>query len=416
MSSEDRRKNWVAVTGIGMICPLGTTTKECWQNMLKGKSGIRRITRFDASECASQIAGEIPPEYFDLEKNVLSASFYEHSLLPSRLSMMVAKQAVEDAKIDLDKIDQTRAGVITGCGGSTFGDQVVLGNPDKKVFDFSNEMLNALSACVSIEYGFKGPSFNVATACSSGAYAIQVAYDFVRKYGDICLAIGAETMINKEAIDGFCQLMALSVQNEYPEKASRPFDKNRNGFVMSEGGCAVLLESYEHAVQRGARIYALMTGVASTSEAYNIVAPEPQGKAIARTMEWAIRNAQLSKEKVGYVNAHGTSTLPNDRIETKAIKWVFGSLAYNIAISSQKSMIGHSIGAAGAIEFGVTALTLYHQTITPTINYEVPDPDCDLDYVPNQARKVQSLEAAISNSFGFGGHNATLVLEKCDGF
>jgi 3-oxoacyl-[acyl-carrier-protein] synthase II len=413
MSSDDRRKNWVAVTGIGMINPLGATTKECWDNLVDGKSGISRITRFDASECASQIAGEIPPQYFELEKKVLSPKFYKQTLLPSRLTMMVAKQAVEDAKIDLDKIDPTRAGVITGCGGSTFGDQEELETPDKKIIDLSNEMLNALSAYVSIEFGFKGPSFNVATACSSGAYAIEIAYDFVRKYGDMCLAVGVETMINKEAIDGFCRLMALSVENEFPEKASRPFDKKRNGFVMSEGACAVLLESYEHAIRRGARIYALMTGVASTSEAYNIVAPEPQGKAIARTMEWAIRNARLPKERVGYVNAHGTSTLPNDRIETKAIKWVFGSHAYNIAISSQKSMIGHSIGAAGAIEFGVTALTLHHQTITPTINQEIPDPDCDLDYVPNQARKVPTLEAAISNSFGFGGHNATLVLERC---
>jgi 3-oxoacyl-[acyl-carrier-protein] synthase II len=413
MKTDDRRKNWVAVTGIGMINPLGATTQKCWENMLEGKSGIARISRFDASECASQIAGEIPPQYFELEKNVLSPKFYKQTLLPSRLTMIAAKQAVEDAKIDLDKIDPTRAGVITGCGGSTFGDQEELGIPDKKISDLSNEMLNALSAYVSIEFGFKGPSFNVATACSSGAYAIEIAYDFVRKYGDMCLAVGVETMINKEAIDGFCRLMALSVENEFPEKASRPFDKKRNGFVMSEGACAVLLESYEHAIRRGARIYALMTGVASTSEAYNIVAPEPQGKAIARTMEWAIRNAGLPKEKVGYVNAHGTSTLPNDRIETKAIKWVFGPHAHNIAISSQKSMIGHSIGAAGAIEFGVTALTLHHQTITPTINYEVPDPDCDLDYVPNHARKVPTLEAAISNSFGFGGHNATLVLERC---
>ena len=413
MSSDDRRRNLAAVTGIGMICPLGATTKECWENMLDGKSGIRRITRFDASECDSQIAGEIPPQYFELEKKVLSSKFYKQTLLPSRLSMMAAKQAVEDAKIDLDKIDHRRAGVITGCGGSTFGDQVISENPDKNIFGLSSEMLNSLSACVSIEYGFKGPSFNVATACSSGAYAIEIAYDFVRNYGDVCLAIGVETMINKEAIDGFSQLMALSVENEFPEKASRPFDKKRTGFVMSEGTCAVLLESYEHAIRRGARIYALMSGVASTSEAYNIVAPEPQGRAIARTMEWAIRNARLPKEKVGYVNAHGTSTLPNDRIETKAIKWVFGSHAYKIAVSSQKSMIGHSIGAAGAIEFGVTALTLYHQTITPTINHEVPDPDCDLDYVPNEARKVQTLEAAISNSFGFGGHNATLVLERC---
>lgn len=415
MKKDRKNKNHlVAVTGIGMICPLGITTIECWENMVKGKSGIRKITRFDASGCESQIAGEIPDKYFEVEKTILSREFYESNILPTRLSMMVGKQAIGDAKLDLNKIDSRKAGVITGCGGSTFGDQVIVNNTNKSIINYSYEMLNAHSDCVRIEFGFKGPSFNVATACSSSAFAIERAYDYVRRSGDICLAIGVETMVNTEVIDGFCRLMALSVKNDFPEKASRPFDRQRSGFVISEGACAILLESYDHAIRRGAEIYAFMSGAASTSEAYNIIAPKPEGEGIARTMELAIRNAGLDKKDIGYINAHGTSTLHNDRIETKAIKRVFGSDAYNIAVSSQKSMIGHSIGSAGAIEFAVTALSLHHQVITPTINYEEPDPECDLDYVPNEARKVQSLEAAISNSFGFGGHNASLVLERKD--
>jgi 3-oxoacyl-[acyl-carrier-protein] synthase II len=275
-------------------------------------------------------------------------------------------------------------------------------------------MLNALSACVSIEFGFKGPSFNVATACASGAFAIGLGYDYVRRAGDICLAIGIDTMLLKETIDGFNQLLALSEENDHPEKASRPFDKRRSGFVISEGACALLLESYEHARRRGARIYALISGHASTSEGYNIVAPEPGGAEMAKTMDFALQRAGLPKEKIGYVNAHGTSTPHNDLAETRAIKLVFGENAYKIAVSSQKSMIGHSIGGSGGIECGVTALSLYHRRLTPTINYEEPDPECDLDYVPNKAREANGLEAAITNSFGFGGHNSTIVLETLD--
>ena len=412
MSGIDHNQKLVAVTGIGMICPLGITTGECWENMLAGKSGVRRISRFDASECLTQIGGELPDKYFEMEKNVLPRRVYKRSILPSRLTIISAKQALEDAKIELDKIDRSRVGVVTGCGGSTFGDQIAYGDPTRKKFAFSHEMLNALSACISIEFGFKGPSFNVATACASGAFAVGMGYDYVRRCGELCVVVGIDTMLAKETINGFNQLMALSEFNEYPEKASRPFDRNRSGFVISEGACAVVLESYDRAIQRGARIYALMSGYAATVEAFNIIAPEPEGKEMARTMELALQNAGIPKEKVGYINAHGTSTPHNDLIETRAIKRLFANDAYKIPVSSQKSMIGHPIGAAGAIEFAVTALTLQHQVITPTINYEKPDPHCDLDYVPNKARNVHSLEAAITNSFGFGGQNATIVLER----
>jgi 3-oxoacyl-[acyl-carrier-protein] synthase II len=413
MGTKGNEENLVAVTGIGMICPLGITTTECWENMLLGKSGIRRITRFDASKCLTQIGGELPDQYFEWEKKAFTPRTYKRSILPSRLSILSARQVIEDGKVNLEEIDKGRVAVITGCGGSTLGDLLVFDQNIKR-FSYSHEMLNALSACVSIEFGFEGPSLNIATACASGAFAVGFGFDYVRKFGDFCIAIGIDTMLLKETIDGFNQLMALSEQNECPEKASRPFDKRRSGFVISEGACAVLLESYEHAVRRGARIYALMSGHACTSEAFNIIAPEPEGKEMAKTMELAIQNAGIPKEKIGYINAHGTSTLYNDLAETKAVKRVFGAGAYNIPISSQKSMIGHTVGAAGAIEFAVTVLTLYHQVITPTINYEEADPECDLDYVPNEARKVQSLEAAITNSFGFGGHNCSIVLQRGD--
>ncbi len=412
MRSKRDKEQIVVLTGIGMICPLGVTTAESWANMLEGKSGIKRITRFDPSDCLTQIAGELPDTYFDLEKEAFSADNLAQTILPTRMTVLSARQAIEDGQIQLEDIDRREVAVITGCGAS-FGDQNMLGETNETL-SLSHEMHNGLSTCLSREFGFLGPSFNVATACASGAFAIAVGYDYVRRGGKLCLAVGVDTILVKETIDGFNQLLALSDQNKYPEKASRPFDKNRSGFVISEAACAVILEPYEHAVRRGAKIYAVMSGHAATSEAYNIVAPEPEGNAMATTMELAIQNSDVPKDKIGYISAHGTSTPYNDLAETRAIKRVFGADAYKIPVSSQKSMIGHSIGAAGAIEFAVTALSLYHQAITPTINYEYPDPECDLDYVPNEARRVQTLEAALTNSFGFGGHNCCLVLERHD--
>ncbi len=412
MHNNDNAPHLVAVTGIGMICPLGTSTTECWENMCLGKSGIRRITGFDASECITKIAGELPDTYYEMEQRLLPVRFYKRSILASRLAVISAKQAIFDAALDINTVDKSRIAVISGCGGSTFGDHLTYGTGSRKKFVFSHEMLNAISACVTIEFGFGGPSFNVATACASGAFAVGMGSDYVRRSGHRCIAIGLDTMVMKDSIDGFNQLMALSERNDEPEKASRPFEKNRTGFVISNGACAVLLEPYEHAVERGARIYALVSGAATTSEAFNIIAPEPEGKGMARTMELAIQNAGIPQNKIGYISAHGTSTPHNDRAETRAIKRLFGQDAYHVPVSSQKSMIGHSIGAAGAIEFAVTALTLLHQVITPTINYEEPDPECDLDYVPNKARRVQNLYAAITNSFGFGGHNCSIVLER----
>ena len=412
MSIEHDKKQVVAITGIGMMCPLGITTNECWENLLAGKSGISWITRFDARECRTRIAGQLPPKYFELEKNALPRRLYQRSVLPSRLSILIARQALENAGLKLDEMKGSWGSVITGCGGSTFGDSETLVKHEKKKIVFSHDMLNALSACVAIELGFKGPSFNVAAACASGAFAVGMGYNYVKKTGELCVAIGVEAVLYKDTIDGFNQLMALSENNEYPQKASCPFDKKRSGFVISEGACALILEPYEHAVNRGARIYALMSGLGLSFEAFNIIAPEPEGSQMAKAMSLALQNGYIEKEQVGYINAHGTSTPHNDLAETKAIKRLFGDEAYKIPVSSIKSMVGHTIGAAGAIECAATALALYHQVLPPTINYEDPDPECDLDYVPNNARKVEGLEVALTNSFGFGGHNVTLLLAR----
>ncbi len=252
----------------------------------------------------------------------------------------------------------------------------------------------------------------MATACASGAHAVGHGFEYVRSSGNACVVVGVDTLVYEDTIQGFNALMALSERNDEPEKASRPFDKLRNGFVLSEGACALFLEPLSEARARGARIYALISGYAANSEAYNIVAPDMTGGAMARVMEAALTRAGVTKESIGYISAHGTSTYHNDLAETRAIKKVFGEQAKRIAVSSQKSMIGHSIGAAGAIEAGVCAMILHRQIVTPTINYEVPDPECDLDYVPNAARKVSNLQAVLSNSFGFGGHNCTLVFER----
>jgi 3-oxoacyl-[acyl-carrier-protein] synthase II len=410
MQNTDRL---AAITGIGMITPLGITTGDCWQRLVAGQSGIKRITRFDTDSCLTRIGGQIPEIYFEMEKALLPVALYEQTLYPSRLSILTARQALTDSGLVLDHVDRSQAGVITGSGGSSQGDELEYsGNGGHSKLRFTSEMLDAHALWVSREFGFSGPSFNVATACSSGAFAVGLGTDYVLQTNQICMVIGIDTMLLKETFIGFNQLMAISESNDNPEKASRPFDKHRNGFVMAEGACALLLEPYSHAVSRNAGIYAVISGYAFTSEAYNIMAPDPEGKGMAETMSTALENSAMPIEKIGYINAHGTATVHNDIAETKAIKRVFGDRAGSIPISSQKSMMGHTIGAAGAIEVAVTALSLHHQMITPTINLENPDPACDLDYVPNHCRQAESLEAAISNSFGFGGHNCCIVLEK----
>jgi len=406
----------VAVTGIGMIHCLGTNAAQCWESMVAGRSGPGRVRRFDVSDCATQFGGELPDAFYEMEQAEFSKRMFKQTQITVRLGMLCAKEAMSDSGFTADGQDPRRAAVITGSGQVGFqdedGDAVdFYRNPSK--FAVIQEMANALSGWLSIQYGFKGRSYNVATACASGAYAIANAFEYiVSGRGDAALAVGVDAMLSAYSLKAFGQLAAISVRNDVPQKASRPFDLNRDGFVIANGGAALMLEKEPAARKRGARIYALLSGTALCSECYNIVAPKPSGEEMSRSMTSALRDAGIAPEQVGYVSAHGTSTLQNDADETAAIKMTFGKHARKLAVSSQKSMTGHTVGGAGAIECATTALILHHGVLTPTINYETPDPACDLDYVPNEARDAKGLRVAISNSFGFGGHNATLVLER----
>ena len=403
----------VAVTGIGMICPLGISTGECWKKMLEGKSGIRAITKFDASECATRIGGQLPDEYFALEKKITSKRMFKQTVRSTRITRLCAREALEDSAINLDLIDHNRAAVIIGTSGSSVRSPDDLGGKGSERFKIIREMTNAIPAWVSLDYGFKGISYTVSAACSSGSYAIAQACDMIRwGTADFAVAGGVDTLLTKNTTVRGNFMKVLSERNDEPEKAMRPFDKTREGWVVSDGGCVVVLESYDHAIKRNAKVYAWVAGHGALSESYSLYAPAPYGEGMEQTMEIAIEDAQIPKDTIGYVNANGTSTLVNDLCETAAIKKVFGRHAYDLLVSSQKSMIGHSFGGAGAIEFAVTALGLKNQKITPTINYEFPDPDCDLNYVPNSMVETVGLEAAISNSFGFGGHNCVLVLTR----
>ncbi len=406
MKTSSPDKYQVAITGIGMITPVGLSAQETWNNMIQGHSGIARIDQFDASQCLTQIGGQLPPGYAELEKKLLQKDHFARAPKAARLAVLTVDEALKDASLPCSQW-QEKAGLITGCG-SALGD--VSGK--EQLHWFYHEMSSSLPAIVSACFDLRGPAFNVATACSSGGFAIALCCEYVLKNQATCIALGLDTLLHKDTIDGFNSIMALSELNEAPERASRPFDMNRSGFVLSEGAGALVLEPLAEAEQRNANIYALLTGYSLTSEAYNIVAPDPEGDAMARTMQKAILGSRLKPSDIGYISAHGTSTIHNDIAETKAIKKVFGNQARQIPVSAQKSMIGHPIGAAAAIECVITALTLKNQIITPTINLEKPDQLCDLDYVPGISRRVSGVRAALSNSFGFGGHNSSLVLES----
>ena len=407
----------VAITGLGMITCLGARASECWSQMVEGRTGVRRITRFNTEDCVTRFGGELPDSYYQLELREFSKRLFKQTYLATRLGFLCAKEAFDDSGFTLNGRDPSRCGVITGCAHSGWQEEVdivsLFQNPSR--FMIIQQMANALSGWISIAYGFKGRSYNVSTACSSGAYAIAAACEYITSgRGEAVLAVGADAVLSPPTIKGFNKLSALSERNDCPERASRPFDRDRDGFVLANGGAAVMLEPEAAARRRGARIYAVISGVNMCSEAYNIVAPKPFGEEMARSMRLALDDARIAPGQVGYVSAHGTSTQQNDTDETLAIKAVFAQRARTLPISSQKSMTGHCVGGAGAIECAATALSLYHGVLTPTINYEIPDPDCDLDYVPNEAREVSDVKVAISNSFAFGGHNATLVLERID--
>jgi len=404
-----KKEHKVTITGIGMINSLGCSAAECWDSMLHGRSGISRIRRMDVSDCITQIGGELADSYYDLEKRAFSRRLLKQTVTTTRLGLLCAREAMEDSGFSVEGRDPHACAVITGTGQTSHQETIA----ESGKFAVIQQMANALSGWISIEYGLKGPSYNLATACASGAFAIAAAYrQIATGAGEAVVVVGVDALLSPQSLKGFNQLGALSERNDEPEAASRPFDMTRDGFVLANGGAALVLESEESARRRSARVYAMVSGSGLCSEAYNIVAPEPSGASMAQAMSLAMDDAGIVPEQVQYISAHGTSTPHNDAAETAAIKTAFREQARRVPISSQKSMTGHTIGGAGAIECATTALCLYHGVITPTINYQTPDPKCELDYVPNVPREAKSLKVALSNSFGFGGHNSAIVLEK----
>lgn len=409
-------KKRVVITGLGAISPVGNTAAEFWQALLAGKSGIGPITRFDAAEYDAKIAGEVkdfePTAFIDKKEARRMDRF-------TQFAIAAAKMALDDSGIDLAQADKSRIGsfVGSGIGGmDTLHDQYknLFEKGPNRVSPFFIPMMiaNMAAGQVSIAFGLQGPSSCVVTACATGTNCIGDAMKVIQRGdADVMVAGGTEAAISPAGMAGFCAMKALSTRNDEPEKASRPFEKDRDGFVMGEGAGIVVLESLEHALARGARIYAELAGYGTNADAYHVTAPAPEGAQAARCMELAIKDAGLQITDIDYINAHGTSTPLNDKNETLGIKRLFGDHAKNLAVSSIKSMTGHLLGAAGGIECVATALTVLNDMMPPTINYDNPDPDLDLDYVPNQAR-AKVVKVALSNSFGFGGHNATLLVKK----
>ena len=402
----------VIVSGMGIVTSLGFDLNTFWKNLVEGKSGVKEISLFDASSCTTRIAAEVPREFEEFSRTLVKKRAAGQMTRVTRMCLVAAKQAVTLSGLDFEQEDKTRCSVIMGVvntGNSSVEKDTSLQNTVFK------SMTNSMPAWISLEYQLMGPNFAINTACASSAYAISMGMQMIRNgSADIVIAGGADSIINPEEINGFNALYALSVANETPQSASRPFTSTRDGFVIGEGAGVVILESEEHALKRNATIYGELAGFALTSEGYNIMAPMKDGEGMSATMEKAIHDAGIEKDDVDYINAHGTSTELNDRYETMAIKRVFGEKAYQIPVSSSKSMIGHTIGAAGAIEGIITLLSIRNGILPPTINYSDPDPDLDLDYVPNTSRPKE-IEVALSNSFGFGGHNATLVFRKYHG-
>jgi 3-oxoacyl-[acyl-carrier-protein] synthase II len=408
----------VVITGIGLVTPLGNDTETTWQALCEGRSGVAAIASFDASRHEVRIAAEVKefdPTAFMDRKEVRRTERFIH------LGYAAAKQAVDDACLNVAAMPDD-VGVIVGSGA---GGLHVLEEQFKVLFDKGADRLSpflitqmvADMACgyVSMALGARGPNFATVSACATGANAIGEAYEIIKRGDATAMIAGStEASITAMTVAAFASMHATSRRNDDPTHASRPFDNERDGFVLGEGAGVVVLEELEQARARGARIYAEVLGYAATSDAHHITEPAPHGAGLARALRRALKKAELAPERVEYINAHGTSTRYNDRDETAAIKSVFGEHAYKLAISSTKSMIGHLVGAAGGVETGITALALRDGILPPTTNYEHPDPECDLDYVPNDARKAD-ISVAVSNSMGFGGHNAVLVLEKYAG-
>jgi 3-oxoacyl-[acyl-carrier-protein] synthase II len=399
-----------------MITPVGNTAEESWKALISGKPGAGEITRFDASDFPTRFAAEVrgfQPENYLEKKEIRRMDLF------LQFAIGASVMAVEDAELNLDDIDRERFGVIigSGIGGiSTIEEQhmrMINGGPGRISPFFVPMMIsNIASGQVSMRFGAKGPNYSTVSACASGSHAIGDAFRWIR-YGDadIIIAGGSEAAITPMSVGGFCSMKALSTRNDEPERASRPFDLERDGFVLGEGAGIVILEELNHALDRGADILGEVVGYGMTADAYHITAPAPEGEGAVRAMIMSLNDGRVSPAEVQYINAHGTSTELNDKFETTAIKTVFQDHAHELMISSTKSMTGHLLGAAGGIEFAITLLAVRKGIVPPTINYENPDPECDLDYVPNKAREAD-IRYALTNSFGFGGQNACLTLKK----
>ena len=406
----------IVITGIGIFSPIGKTLGEFWENCKNGVNGIAPMTQIDASRLDSRIAGEVKD--FD-PRNYLSFKDARRMDLFTQYASAAALQAIKDSGIDIEKEDNSRIGVLIGSGIGglktiTQQHDVLREQGPSRVSPLLIPMLitNIASGYVSILLNAKGPNLSISTACATASHALgEATYIIKEGDADVMIAGGTEAAITELGVAGFCSMKALSTRNDQPEKASRPFDKERDGFVIGEGAGVMIVESYEHARKRGANIYCELKGYGATGDAYHITAPAPNGEGAVRSMQAALDNAGLNPEDIDYINAHGTSTQLNDKTETAAIKTVFGKNAYKIPISSTKSMIGHLLGAAGCVELAACCCSIQEKIIHPTINYEIPDPECDLDYVPNTAREVK-VKNALSNSLGFGGHNATLIISK----
>ena len=414
--AEQRR---VVVTGLGLVTPLGTGLEKNWQALVAGQSGIRKIDRFPNIDAfASRIAGQVPD--FRAEDFIEPKEIKKMDLF-IQYSVAAASMAMEDSGFTIDAEEAESVGVIVGvglCGIDTIEatERAYLDGGPRKISPFfiPKVISNLAPGQIAIRHGAKGVNWTPTSACASGTHAVGEAFHLIRRgLQDAVIAGGAESAITPLGVGGFSAMKALSTRNDEPERASRPFDKERDGFIISEGSGVLILEERDHALKRGAKIYAEVIGYGANGDAYHITAPAPEGEGAARCMRLSLKDAAIAPSEVDYINAHGTSTEYNDANETQAIKKVFGEHAFKVAVSSTKSMTGHLLGAAGAVEGVFSVLALRHGIIPPTINYENPDPGCDLDYVPNQARRAD-IRVALSNSFGFGGTNACVIFRRAE--
>jgi 3-oxoacyl-[acyl-carrier-protein] synthase II len=399
----------VAITGIGMANPLGITFQSCWENLLSGKSGISRITKFDPKDNLTQIGGQLPESYWDWEKNHIPKRMAKQTVQTTRIFLLCASTAIQGSGLDLKRLNLKRCAVIAGTTGSSVRSPVDhVSGADK--FKIIREMYNAIPARISLDYGFQGPSYTVSSSSGSGMSAVSRAYDAIRwGKADMAVTGGVDTLLTRNYLLRVSSLGLLTQENDIPEKAIKPFDLNRSGFTLSDGGCALVLESAAHALQRKAKVHAWITGYCNLTDPGQI---EPAQNKMAETLSLAMKNSKIQSEKIGLICAYGVATSAGDRNETQAIKSVFGENVRKLRVSASKSMLGHLMGASGVTDIAVGSLALQTQKISPTINYSMSDPECDLNCVPNEMIEADCLDAVIIQDFGFGGHHYAMVLEK----